>query len=78
MLGLATGLCTFHVLCPSCTAADFSVHCMHLLDKIEEGSELYVNLFTRVRVTNEMCIWVGFVKYGLMMMDALRFQSRVE
>lgn len=51
---------------------------MCVLDKIEAGSELYVNLFTRVKASNEMCIWVGFVKYGLMMMDALRFQSRAE
>lgn len=47
MLGLATGLCMLHVLYPSCTATDLSVHCMHVLDKIEEGSELDGNLFTR-------------------------------
>lgn len=34
--------------------------------------------FQHLRTTNEMCVWPGFVKYGVMVMDALRFQSTAE
>lgn len=43
--GVATGLRMLRVLYPSFTATNLSVCCVCMFDKIEEGSEPYVNIF---------------------------------
>lgn len=43
--GVATGLRMLRVLYPSFTATNVSVCCVCMFDKIEEGSEPYVNIF---------------------------------